>query len=118
MQSHSLDLESTSSQYASITDASQTGLDLTSDFTLEAWINWETIPTSGNQSAIWFKRDGSAQGYYCFYQNSGGTLRFITQIDDTESIVNYSGFTAGVWYHLALTYDASAGTPQIVTGKQ
>ena len=44
----SVDLEANSSQYASISDASQTGLDLTSDLTLALWVRFEFVPSSGN----------------------------------------------------------------------
>jgi hypothetical protein len=48
MNTHSLDLELSSSQYAYITDANQTGLDITGDFTIEAWIKLNRL--------IWHKQ--------------------------------------------------------------
>ena len=50
--SHSLDLESSSSQYASITDASQTGLDITGDLTIELWAKFESLPSEYNYSIV------------------------------------------------------------------
>lgn len=43
---YSLVLNSGSSQYAYINDASQTGLDLSGDFTFEAYVNPESAPGS------------------------------------------------------------------------
>ena len=45
---HSTDLESGSSQYWSITDASQTGLDITGDFSIEGWVKLESLNISFN----------------------------------------------------------------------
>jgi len=45
--SASIDLERSSSQYLSITDASQTGLDFTGDFTIEGWVKLESSLTTG-----------------------------------------------------------------------
>lgn len=44
---HSIELERSSSQYLSITDAAQTNLDLT-NFTYECWIKFETVAAVGD----------------------------------------------------------------------
>lgn len=115
---HSLDLESGSSQYASITDASQTGLDLTGDFTLEAWVNFESTPSSGNLMTIISKslNTGNQRGYEFHLFNDSGTLKYQVNIDQdgdgvTRDVVRWTNTpSTGTWYHLALTCDISAAT--------
>lgn len=114
---NSLDLELSSSQYASITDANQTGLDITGDLTAECWLKLEQTPATagasfdimgkfllaGNQGS-WFIRLGSDNKFYFFTSSNGSNLLF-PSIDFTP--------TAGVWFHLATTYDASAGAHEL-----
>jgi len=50
---HSIALAAASSQSLSITDGSQTGLDLSGDFTIEAWIKLTQLPsTAGTEFGI------------------------------------------------------------------
>lgn len=120
---HSLDLELSSSQYAYITDASQTGLDITGDITIEAWIKLEQLPsTAGSIFVITGKGDwGNAvntRAYY-FAINTSNKLFFSFSSDGGNSNVagtssdSTSLFTAGVWHHVAVTLDASASSMEL-----
>jgi len=115
---NSLDLELDSSQYAGISDATQTGLDITGDITIEAWIKVESTPAAGVYYPIVTKGHTSTKrGYYFEYHKSGGgTERLGCLISDNGSSVSehYKSFapTTGVWYHVAMTYDVSAGTAE------
>lgn len=119
-QTHSLDLELSSSQYASITDASQTGLDVTGDMTIEAWINLESLPSSGETYAIAAKylTTGNQRAYMFEVHNNGGTvgLRLVISSDGTSTNIDLHdfafSFTTGTWYHVAITFDASAATTE------
>ncbi len=77
----SLDFELSSSQFAYITDASQSGLDLSSDFTIEAWLNLEQLPsTAGTSFAIVSKdRDASPldRSYLLEINSSNDKIRII-----------------------------------------
>lgn len=105
-QTHSLDLERSSSQYASITDASQTGLDVNATWTIETWVNLESLPTSGQIYSLINKWAGAGtRSYLLWYQNSAGTLRFTVAnssngTNESFSDLNFSCAT-GVWYHVA-----------------
>ena len=112
MNSHSLDLERTSSQYASIADASQTGLDLTGDFTIEAWVKLETTPI-GAEQIIAAKYDLSSQRSYRFELHDGsGQLRLIVSDDgsinaghtiestSTSTLTDTTG-----WHHVAVSFN-------------
>ena len=102
---HSLDLEVTSSQCAYITDAAQTGLDITGDISIEAWVNLFNL------------------------YNSSGTYRLIISYShngttETQGYLDWTPST-GTWYHIAATVDVSAqgfhiyinGVDQTLTGQ-
>jgi hypothetical protein len=97
---------------ASITDASQTGLDITGDMTIECWFNVDSF--SGNEPLV-AKDSAVSRGYNLFV--ASGSVGFI--VNGTQKTVKVDSWTTGVWYHVALTYDASAGTANVyVMGKQ
>lgn len=110
---HSLDLEESSSQYAGITDASQTGLDITGDITLEAWVNIESEP-SGTSYMIMSKWDAANDASFMFrYQDDTGLkLRFFvfdsSNTQDTFTITQNLG--TATWHHVAVSWDASEST--------
>lgn len=99
---YTADFETSSSQYASITDGSQTGLDFTTDLTIELWFNLET---KQGQTLI-VKRDASA-GYrlemnattLTFWYRDSSTNR---EIQDTDF---FSTVSTGSWYHVAVSID-------------
>ena len=105
--SHSLDLESGSNQYASIADASQTGLDITGDMTLECWVKFETV----TECFFINKWGQNPNKSYVFNFTSAPALSFTITSNgstNTTKAVTWSP-TAGIWYHVAVSYDASAG---------
>lgn len=112
---HSLDLEASSSQYASISDANQTGLDITGDLTIEASIKLEQLPvTAGNSFCVISKfEDDSNQRSYRFLLLDTGAIQVYVSGDGTTTNRDYwtststSLLTAGVWTHLAVSYDVS-----------
>lgn len=56
------------SEYLSITDASQTGLDTTGDNTLQCWVNFDQLPsTYGTNMALITKHTGSGSAGAYFY---------------------------------------------------
>ena len=110
---HSIDLEASSSQYLSITDANQTGLDITGDMTIETWVNFETI---GSDRFLLSKWDGSSnRSYLLFYKQSKSAIRFnVSSNGSNASSVDFSFTpTLSTWYHLAITYDASLGSAEM-----
>lgn len=106
---HSLDLELSSSQYASIADASQTGLDLNSDFTIECWVKFETTATD---MLIVAKRTSTGnQRSYGFGYGSAGVMLLDVFSDGSTGAQKTVTFTptAGTWYHIAVAYNKTAG---------
>ena len=111
----SIDLEKDSSQYLSIADISQTGLDLTVDCSFEAWVKFETIPDANNNSLItkiggdgvsyaftFVNAAGDNQKIEFYYTANGSTYNFVDSAD-----LNY---TTGIWTHFAITFIASSAT--------
>ena len=112
----SANLELSSSQYFSIADASQTGLDITGDFSVEFWINFEQLPSDvGVAMSIAEKTLFVAPGYSVqfrsddklmvnFWDSSSNRTRSYT----TNATV-VSG-EVGKWVHYAVTVDVSGPT--------
>lgn len=104
--------------YLSITDASQTGLDITGDISFEFWIKFEDLPStigkdtiliqkwleSGNQRS--YKMTVTPEDSIFFTYDSGGGGTNVTEW-------LYTGFftsaDVGEWVHVAYTHDVSAG---------
>ena len=117
--SHSLDLESSSSQYASITDGSQTGLDVSADISIEAWIKLESEPGANGRYGIVSKYDdNNKRSWIVYISEQAGTgvqrLQAIFSDDGTYTDghrFDYRDanidFQAGQWYHIAVTFDIS-----------
>ena len=110
---HSIDLESGSSQYLSITDAAQTGLDITGDISVEAWIKRESIGVSmyliskfGNATGNWrtYALNITSDNFLEFNYNQDGTGGGWTQERADVAI------TSTDWQHVAATADVSAKT--------
>lgn len=116
MNSHSLDLERSSSQYAAIADASQTGLDLSTDFTFEAWINLESLPSvAGGDFSIIAKDPGGIEnrGYgwsidtaddklFVYWSDTGTSVGSRFKMDEA-----FDSNDLGVWIHVAVSVDIS-----------
>src|SRR3990167_9438122 len=111
---NSLDLELSSSQYASIADVSQTGLDLVGDFTIECWVKFESLPSSGNMMGFVAKHyPNLASGYQLGLLNNGGTYQLQINANQTANDTTRDVFrqtitpSTGVWYHFAVSCDVS-----------
>jgi hypothetical protein len=99
-----------SSGYISVPDKSN--LDMTGDFTLEAWAK-PTVVNDGIDHAIIAK--GGTCGNSCFqyrlYQSRYNTWRGILYNGSTSNVIDSPGApTAGVWTYLALTRSGSTVT--------
>lgn len=113
-----VDVEQGSTQYLSIADASQTGLDLSTTFTLEGWFKFESLPANLDLVTLIAKGNyGADRGYEWYLYNNGGTYEITGNvIDSGGQSDNYKwnwAVSTGIWYHLALTCDvgnASATT--------
>lgn len=106
---HSLDLELSSSQYAYIADASQAGLDITGDITIEAWIKVESI--SGNHFIVAKDNPDTSNRSYAMYLATGPTLKFEfydASANRTLLSADWDSSWTGQWVHVAYCVDVSA----------
>jgi uncharacterized protein (UPF0333 family) len=117
-----IDVERSSSQYLSITDAAQTGLDLTNNFTLEAWIKPENVngdtqiimgkfSSSPQLSFAWGIAGIGASCYMRFYYTTNGD--WATFNDFASS--TFGSNPQGTWVHCAVTF-ASGTVSYYVNG--
>lgn len=102
------DFERDNSEYLSISDASQTGLDITGDFSTCFWGKFES---STYNQGILGKYDTANQRSYGA-KVRGSDVLFITTsngssvLDASES----STYSLATWYYYCFTYDVSAST--------
>lgn len=113
---HSLDLERSSSQYASIADGDQTGLDLSTDFTFELWIKVEQLPSTAGGTFGLISKDDVASRAYGFYFSSDDKLHvefFSAASAYTQGVTDSAflvGGDVGSWVHVATSMDISGPT--------
>jgi len=105
-----VDLEATESDYLSITDANQTGLDITGDITIEGWFKVESQPGTDSWFGLVSKRATSNYSYNLYYYESSGygfCFRYSDNGTDTTGHLLTQTLTTGQWYHIAITCDVS-----------
>lgn len=101
------DFESTNSEYLSITDGSQTGLDITSDLTMGCFFNAES---TGVNRQILAKYDTTGdQRAYRLFVASGDILRISGSTDGTAGgqtqLDGQTTINASTWYHAVMLHD-------------
>jgi hypothetical protein len=115
---NSISLVRASSQYLSITDASQTGLDITGDISIEFWLKLSQLPsTASDVMRLVGKLDNvNPKTGYEMYFNSNDTLTF-RYFDDSGNrtlCTSDAAFVVGGdvddWVHIAVTVDVSTQT--------
>jgi hypothetical protein len=109
---HSLDLELSSSQYASRADTAS--LSITTNFTIEAWIKLEQLSsTAGTNFEIVAKYDSTDEAAYRFVITTGDDKMNLIFWEDNTTLTQISCDTAfvggdvGVWRHVAVSVDIS-----------
>lgn len=105
--SRSADFERSRSEYLQISDANQTGLDFTGDFTLLAWIKPESV---GSSRAVMGKYSTSGnQRSYILWHSSDNIMRLNVSSNGTSfnAAVGATALSAGTWYFVAGTYDGA-----------
>lgn len=112
---YSGDFDSTLSQYGSITDGAQSGLDILSDITMEAWVHFDSafsndenryiiakFAGTGNRSySMYLRKDATGQGIIrCVFSNDGTSADYLAYNITLPSV--------GTWTHYACAWDSSA----------
>src|SRR3989338_2723481 len=106
------DLESGSSQNFDITNAAQTGLGFTGDFTVSFW--WK--PESTTEMCFLCKSHASGANRSYTIGSNGGTTLYLAIMDGAGNFgsggpANFTSqtLTNGTWYHMVWTYTVSTG---------
>jgi hypothetical protein len=111
--SDAADFEKGDSDYLSIADASQTGLDITGDFTIAFWMKLESLPSSSGSASTIIQKYTAGNGYFVFLADTddkvyidlygGGNTRDIS----TNAFV-VSG-DVGNWVHVVVASSLTSG---------
>lgn len=125
---HSVDFEKGSSQFLEISDASQVGLEGSTNMTVEAWVKFESLPVYGADGMPIVSKAisvGDRRSYSFYYSGTGNSLRWVNQSDGfigVDAGVSWIP-TLGVWYHVAASKSddtvsfyvngSQVGSPQI-----
>lgn len=108
-----VNLASVSSQYLSITDASQVGLDLSSDFSFSSWINATTFPAA-DENDILSKDNVNVSRSYAFYVDNASKINAVVfgagGNGQRNVKTNLAQISTGTTYHVALTYSLSGNS--------
>jgi hypothetical protein len=109
------DFVRTNSEYLTITDAAQTGLDITGPVTMEAWVKNDETANAPYQ--ILEKNRGTTCGsgdppYFLRLNSAAGNLRECTAVtgiceDPTDAQPGAGTITTGSWVHVVGTNDGS-----------
>lgn len=111
------DLELSSSQYFSITDVAQLGLDIVSDISMSCWFKPESQPATDDGMALVgkFLNTGNQRSYSFQYVDRSSVKKLAITISadgvTSETIVSVAQtLTNATMYHLAFTWKASTST--------
>ncbi len=100
------DFEVNSTEFLSISDASQSDLDLATYFTIAWWMNAED--TTANHSPL--GKRGSASDYAYYVDTKDGGIRFEYSTDGSTFNDKRSAngiYSGGSWYHASIVSDGS-----------
>ena len=114
-----LDLETSSAQWAYAADSAP--LSITGSMSISCWVNFESLPTSGETKGLVTKFDvtGNNRSFLFRLYNDTGTLKVEASADQTGASSTADGgywtpsLSTGIWYHFVLTVtpgNASATT--------
>lgn len=111
------DFEAGNTEYLSIADGSQSGLDLSGDFSLGVWVKVESTPTGTGYTII--NKMGAVDGdesYVIEYRDFAGTIRLRCFFENSSNAGTDARrtqtLTTGTWYHLVCVVTASGPTVQ------
>lgn len=108
---HATALSRASSQYWSISDASQTGLEFSGNFTISAWAK-STDFADSNHIVAKGSSIGSHKQYDMFIAANTTVQMYVSSNGSNDDFHNYtvSAMSTGVWYHFVWIRNLAAGT--------
>lgn len=115
------DFEDTNSEYLSITDGSQSGLDITGNLSMFTWVNVESDPVGFTYSFMAkHKTTTNDRGYAFGYEDPKELfLNISSNGSGVTSKIQSQTLTTGTWFHVGCVYTAAAGSVSFyVNGSQ
>jgi hypothetical protein len=84
----------------------------TGDFTIDFWVRFNALPTTGDEAAIYAQRvDGTSQVFLEIY-NNGGTYQWYLESDGGSAQIqifkNAISLSTNTWYHVAVVRSGSS----------
>lgn len=110
------DFEANNSERLSITDGTQTGLDITGNLSISGWVNFETAPGATFQTFA-MKYSGGTQISYVFDVSQNGPRLYFSKLGNDGALVQKAyTFSTGTWYHVAVVFITSTSVELFVNG--
>jgi len=108
------DFESDNSEYLSITDAAQTGLDITGEITIALWFKLETLGITKSFVSKYLTT-GDKRCYKLVFNDADNKIYFFVSPDGVgaSSAITASTFSVGTWYHVVATLNQTTDEMQI-----
>jgi len=106
---------------AHITVPHNPNLNLTDDWTIEAWVYIESFGSGASTNpTIISKSSSNDQNYFLWYHNNWGQLKGqYTNTSNTDKYVGIGGsITSGQWYHIAYIKNTSNSTESLLIHDQ
>lgn len=101
IQGKAADFESTNSEYLTITDANQVGLDFSTAATFSYWVKFE----SDTDAVVIDKTAAGTNSYWILHQGGTGNYNGLSNSAETYLAVLYT-LNNATWYHIVWTYNA------------
>lgn len=109
-QGNGADFEYSNLERLTISDASQTGLDLSTDFSFACWIKIESTGAGVNHYLMGKWGASSNRSYYFSYRDYDFQVGYFDGTNITRGGTNANVVSDGTWYHLVATMDISAAS--------
>lgn len=103
----------------SIADASQSGLDLSGDFTISLWVKLSSAPATDSVFDFVSKFASSDGAYILSYRDGAGIKKIrLNLYDSNVPGINIPAdwdvtLANGIWYNIAITYTAASDTAEL-----
>lgn len=101
------DFESGDSDYLSITDAAQTGLDILGNFTLSLWIKPESLSGSASPGLITKLTAGTGYAFVLDWSSTPAWKPTWVRQDSSTTLQGTSSPSVGNWTFYVITYDGT-----------
>ncbi len=105
------DFERDNSENLSITDAAQTGLDITGDLSIVLWLKPESIPGSGDSTILAkYLATGDNRSYWVRWNHSNDRLQVLLSPNGNANVTCATPggvLSAGTWSHFAAVYNGT-----------